>query len=305
MPRPPPCPKIERVAVLFHPHRRVVGNLRRSLLPTLEFLASRTEVSVDAGKEVSRATRSKLEALGVRFGPRAAIMAGCDLVITYGGDGSLIAAASEVQDARTCLLGINAGGLGFLTEASLEEGPQVVRDIFEGRAWLDRRMKLTASVFRGARQVFSWDAMNDVVVRQGRTNALLELDAYIDGVELITFRADGVVAATPSGSTAYALSAGGPIVHPSLECIELAPIAAFTLSARPILVPPKGVVQLDLKSRHHDATLTFDGQKVIGLETEDRVEIRQGRVPANFLRVRRDDYYRILKEKLGWHRERS
>lgn len=295
----------QRVAVLLHPYRVVEGDLERSLLPSLEFLQERAEVFLDSSLDSSPEFEEAALALGVRLGERSAILAGSDLVVTYGGDGSLIAAASEVQNSSTCLMGINAGNLGFLTEGTLEEGPALLRAIFEGQAWLDRRMKLDARVFRGGEQVHQWDAINDVVIRQGKTNSLLELDAWIDGVELITYRADGVVCATPSGSTAYALSAGGPIVHPSLHCIELAPIAPFTLSARPIVIPADGVVQLRVVSQHHDATITFDGQRIFPLWTGDRIEIRASEVPVNFVRVKRDDYYRTLREKLGWHRERT
>lgn len=297
--------EFQRVAVLLHPYRIVEGDLERSLIPSLRFLSERSEVFLDAGFVCKPAIQERILELGVKLGERSSIIAGSDLVITYGGDGSLIAAASEVQNSSTCLIGINAGHLGFLTEGTLEEGPAILRAIFQGEAWLDRRMKLTARVHRGDDLAHDWDAINDVVIRQGKTNSLLHLEAQIDDVELITFKADGVVCATPSGSTAYALSAGGPIVHPSLHCIELAPIAAFTLSARPIVIPPEGVVQFHVVSPYHDATITFDGQKVFPLWTGDRVEIRASEVPVNFLRVKRDDYYRILREKLGWHRDRT
>lgn len=308
MKRPSPTERefrFDRVAVLVHPHRKVEGDLAHSLLPSLEYLRERAEVFLDAAVSADDETREEILELGVELGPRDEILARCDLAVTYGGDGSLIAAASEIQNARTCLLGINAGRLGFLTEGTLDEGLHILREVFEGRAWLDRRLKLSAQVHRGGEVVADWDAMNDVVIRQGRTNSLLELDASIDGVEVITYRADGVVVATPSGSTAYALSAGGPIVHPSLECIELAPIAPFTLSARPILIPTGGVIEFTVRSEYQDATLTFDGQKVYELVTGDRVEVRAGRVPVSFIRVKRDDYYRTLREKLGWHRERN
>jgi NAD+ kinase len=297
--------RFQRVAVLLHPYRVVEGDLERSLLPSLAFLQERAEVFLDSSFVSSPEIQSKILALGVRLGERSAIIAGCDLIITFGGDGSLIAAASEVQNAWTCLLGINAGNLGFLTEGSLEEGPHILRAICAGRGWLDRRMKLNAVVHRAGERMIQWDAINDVVIRQGTTNSLLELEASIDGVELITYRADGVVCSTPSGSTAYALSAGGPIVHPSLHCIEVAPIAAFTLSARPIVIPADGVIQFQVISPHHDATITFDGQKVFSLWTGDRIEIRASQVPVNFIRVKHDDFYRTLREKLGWHHERS
>lgn len=307
LPLAPAAPDLtfETVAVLLHPHRAVEGALLDSLLPSLEYLCGRAEVLLDEEVAISDETRARLRELGVGEGPRSEILASCDLAVTYGGDGSLIAAASEIQNARTCLLGINAGNLGFLTEGALAEGQSILREVFEGRAWVDRRLKLTARVFRDDEVVLAWDAMNDVVIRQGRTNSLLELEARIDGVEIITYRADGVVVATPSGSTAYALSAGGPIVHPSLEVIELAPIAPFTLSARPILIPTGGVIELSLRNEHHDATLTFDGQQVHGLETDDRIEVRRSQIPVNLVRVRRDDYYRTLREKLGWHRDRA
>ncbi len=297
--------EFQRVGILLHPHRAIEGDLERSLLPTLDYLCGRTEVFLDEAIRFEGETRQHILDLGVSLCPRSELIETCPLIVTYGGDGSLIAAASDIRSPNTCLIGINAGHLGFLTEGNLEEGPHLLKEVLEGRAWLDRRMKLSAKVHRQDQTVVEWVAMNDVVIRQGRTNSLLELDAFIDGVELITFRADGVVVATPSGSTAYAMSAGGPIVHPSLKLIELAPIAPFTLAARPILIPTGGVIEITVQSQHHDATLTFDGQQVHGLHTGDRIELRASPVPVNLIRVKKDDYYRTLREKLGWHRDRS
>ncbi len=297
-------PRFRRVGVLLHPHRAVEGDLERSLLPALEFLRSRAEVALDSSFRTTQDTRDRILALGVSLASRTEVIEGADLVVTFGGDGSLIAAASEIRNHATCLVGINAGSLGFLTEGPLDEGLAILQAIFEGRGWLDRRLKLRAHVDRGGDRIIDWEATNDVVVRQGRTNSLLVLDATIDGVELITYRADGVVASTPSGSTAYALATGGPIVHPSLDCIQLTPIAPFTLSARAILIPTRGVIRLEVRSQHQDATIAFDGQRVDDLATGDRIEIRASENPVNFLRVKRDDYYRTLREKLGWHSER-
>lgn len=280
-----------------------------SLVPVIRYLGTRAEVMVEEAvllkvPRICREGRDRARISGttVRLAAREQLLAEADLVITYGGDGSLIAAAAAIQRPDTGLVGINAGHLGFLTEGNLDEALAIVREIFEGRPRLDPRLRLSARVHRGGRLVHERDAMNDLVVRQGRTNALLELDARIDGVELIRFRADGVIAATPSGSTAYALSAGGPIVHPSLECIQLTPIAAFTLSARPILLPSRAVITLELCSTRHDATISFDGQRNFDLLTGDRIEIRESQVKVRFIRTRADDYYRTLREKLGWQR---
>lgn len=293
-----------RVSVLLHPQREVRGDLEAALLPALEFLSRRAAVRIDEAAQLGPETLQQIQHLGVELGPRADLIAGADLVITFGGDGSLISAASEVRDPSTCLLGINAGRLGFLTEGALAETAEILRRVFAGEGWLDRRMKLRARVYRGDDAVVDWEAMNDVVVRQGRTNRLLELDARIDGAELITYRADGVVAATPSGSTAYALATGGPIMHPSLEAVVLAPIAPFTLSARALVMPAEGTFELVVQSTNHDATLACDGQRIHPLETGDRIEIRRAPTPATFLRLAKDDYYRILREKLGWHQDR-
>lgn len=293
-----------KVAVLLHPHRKVVGDLERSLLPALRYLVERAEVRLDKSFKTTAATRAEIRKMGVKLGPRQEIIPPADLVVTYGGDGSLIAAASEMERPDACLIGINAGNLGFLTEGGLGEGLDLLKEVLEGRGWLDRRMKLQATVRRKKRKVATWEAINDVVIRQGRINSLLALEARVDDVDVITYRADGVIAATPSGSTAYALAVGGPIVHPSLECIQLSPIAPFTLSARSILIPTAGVVSLTVLSEHHDATITFDGQKSFDLATGDRIEIRAADDPVNFVRVKRDEYYRVLREKLGWHQLR-
>jgi len=296
--------EIGRVAVLLHPFRRVEGDMARHLLPALEFRVERADVRLVDGTATTEKTRERIVAMGVALGARQAIIPDADLVVTYGGDGSMISAAGFMTRPEACLLGINAGALGFLTEGTLDEGLDILRSIFEGDGWLERRMRLSATVRRDGRVAVQGQAINEVVIRQGRINSLLVLEATVDDVELITFRSDGVIAATPSGSTAYALAVGGPIVHPALEGMVLAPIAPFTLSARPIVMPADDVIRLVVRSDHHDATITFDGQNVHDLATGDRIEIRAAEHPLCFVRVKRDDYFKTLREKLGWHRLR-
>lgn len=296
---------LQKVGLLFHPHRALDEAFERSLAPAARFLAEKAELSVEERLRDFPDPCARIEALGARIVTREEIFLDSDLVISFGGDGSLIAASSEVRDEQTFLLGINAGNLGFLTEGTLEEARAILEAVFHEETWVDSRMRLRAEVLRQGEVIVSRDALNDIVLRQGRTNSLLDIDASIDGVELIRYRADGVVAATPSGSTAYALSTGGPILHPSLRCIELSPIAAFTISARSIVIPSTGEIELSLVSPHHDATVCFDGQHVVDLKTEDHVRIRESPRDALFLRVHRNDYYRTLREKLGWHRDRA
>ncbi|MEO5365394.1 MAG: NAD(+) kinase [Magnetococcus sp. WYHC-3] len=235
-----------------------------------------------------------------RVCPQETLAQGQDLIIVLGGDGTFIAAGRALGDSSAPLLGVNMGHLGFLTEIADNTLTATLLDIFEGKYRLEQRMLLDASVFRHGQQVLQSRVINDVVAHKGKLARMMEYEVYLDEQFVFSSRADGLIVATPTGSTAYALSAGGPIIHPSLEAILLVPICPHTLNNRPILVPGEGEISFKLASRAADQQLTLDGQSGFALTPEDLVVIRRSAHRLRVIHPLDRNYYDVLRGKLRW-----
>ena len=222
-----------------------------------------------------------------------------DLIVVLGGDGTLLSIARRTG-ARVPILGVNLGELGFLTEVVEREALPMLARVVAGRYELDRRMTLTAVLERGGKVARRLHALNDVVVTNGARARIVEFAVSVDGLPLTTYRADGMIVATPTGSTAYSLSAGGPIVDPTLEVLLLSPISPHTLSNRPVVLRPEARVRITIARREQDALLTIDGQERMALSGGDVVDIRRGRSPVSLVRSPDRTYYDVLRSKLGW-----
>ena len=222
-----------------------------------------------------------------------------DVLVVLGGDGTLLSLARRTQ-RRVPILGINMGELGFLTEVTEREAMPMLERILGGRYELDRRMTLTAAVTRKGQVARRSRALNDVVITNGALARIIEFTVLVDGHLLATYRADGVIVATPTGSTAYSLSAGGPIVEPTVEVLLVCPICPHTLSNRPVVLPPDAVVRIAVAEREQDALLTIDGQEGMPLAGGDVVEVRRDRAPVALVRSPDRTYYDVLRSKLGW-----
>jgi NAD+ kinase len=195
---------------------------------------------------------------------------------------------------------VNLGGLGFLTQISPEELYRVLERVIQGEYETETREVLSAAVLRGERTLVRYNILNDAVINKGALARIIDLEVTIDGEEISTFKSDGLILSTPTGSTAYNLSAGGPIVYPSLHCIIITPICSHTLTNRPIVIPDDVAVRAVLKSRQQEVYLTLDGQQGLPLEYEDMVEVKK--VPAQIMFVRSPyrHYFGVLREKLKW-----
>jgi NAD+ kinase len=225
-------------------------------------------------------------------------MTGTDLMITVGGDGTILRAAQVVIPAKTPILSINMGKLGFMTELSSHEALAKLPDILDGKGWIDERAMLRAEVVTQANQAQVFHALNDIVVARGEIARLIRVVAGIDGQPLTTYRADGVIVATATGSTGYALAACGPVLAPQSQDLLLMPVAPHLSLAYPLVLPPASAVTLKLDT-YITATLSVDGH--INLPLEDGVTITVGRSPhvVRFLRLRpREYFYSSLEEKL-------
>ena len=225
-----------------------------------------------------------------------------EMIIVLGGDGTLLSAARLIANAQTDvpIFGVNLGGLGFLSELSLDELYGNLEKALAGRLKIEERMMLTASVLRRGKPIAKYRVLNDAVINKGALARMVELRVSVNGGHLTTLRADGLIVSTPTGSTAYSLSAGGPIIHPMIRCFVLTPICPHTLSNRPIALPDTVVVTACLSSPSEDVTLTLDGQIGFPLVPNDEVEIEKSRYTLKLIKHPTKSYYEILRTKLKW-----
>jgi NAD+ kinase len=225
-----------------------------------------------------------------------------DLILVLGGDGTMISTARTIGDHDVPVLGINYGGLGYLAEFRIEELYTALESILSGNFRLDRRVMLRVDLQRGDEAVTSHRVLNDVVINKSALARIIEIEAYLNQQFVNSFRADGLIVSTPTGSTAYNLSAGGPVVFPSMNAIVITPICPFTLSNRPIVVPDDAAIELRLKTEQEDVSLTLDGQVGFPLKVDDRVMIRKSLTTFNLVQPSNRNYFDVLRDKLRWGR---
>jgi len=225
-----------------------------------------------------------------------------DLLLVLGGDGTMIATARLIGDQEVPVLGINYGGLGYLAEFRIEELFSSLESILSGNYRLDRRVMLAVELRRGNDPPKTSRVLNDVVINKSALARIIEIETYFDRYFVNAFRADGLIVSTPTGSTAYNLSAGGPVIFPSMNAVVITPICPFTLSNRPIVVPDNAEIELLLKTDNEEVALTLDGQVGFPMEVEDRVVIRKSRTTFNIIQPSNRNYFDVLRDKLRWGR---
>ncbi|HEY8607487.1 MAG TPA: NAD kinase [Noviherbaspirillum sp.] len=230
----------------------------------------------------------------------AEIGAHADVAIVVGGDGTMLGIARQLAPYRIPLIGINQGRLGFMTDISQEGMIPVLADMLAGKRESEQRSLLEGTVMREGQQIFHALAFNDVVVSRGPTTGMAELKVEVDGHFMYNQRSDGLIVSTPTGSTAYALSAGGPLLHPSLSGIVLVPIAPHALSNRPIVVPDASTIVIEIMGGR-DISVNFDMQSLASLRHHDRIFVRRSAHAITFLHPQGWSYYDTLREKLHWH----
>lgn len=234
--------------------------------------------------------------------PSEDLAANVDLILVLGGDGTMIAVARMLGDREVPVLGVNYGGLGYLTEFRIEELYQALESILSGNFRLDRRVMLDMELRRGGELITRNRVLNDVVINKSALARIIEIETYLNQHFVNSFRADGLIISTPTGSTAYNLSAGGPVIFPSMNAVVITPICPFTLSNRPIVVPDEATIELLLKTDQEEVTLTLDGQVGFSLNVEDRVVIRKSSVTFNLVQPSNRNYFDVLRDKLRWGR---
>ena len=248
---------------------------------------------------VEKETAAINGATGFLVADYAEIGARADLVVVQGGDGSMLSAARSLAGQNVPLVGVNQGRLGFMTDIASTKMIEAIGEILAGKHSIEERTMLAAEVRRDGAITFATLALNDAVVNKGSVGRLIEFVVNIDGEFVYDLRADGLIVTTPTGSTAYALSANGPIVQPDVPGFALVPISPHTLSNRPIMISDRSTIEISLK-RAGDARLHFDGQLQCDLQEGDRVVIRRAEHSIKFVHPPGYSYFAMLREKLHW-----
>jgi NAD+ kinase len=281
-------------------HVVIVGKYQaRGIRPVLEEIA---HFLVSCGLEVSF-DRDTAEATGVIDFDALShdeMATRCDLAVVVGGDGTMLGIARDLARRGVPLVGINQGRLGFITDVAIGQYREALAPIVEGHYEQESRSMLEGDVWRDGLKIFEGLSLNDVVVSRGATASMVELRVDIDDDFVANLRADGLIVATPTGSTAYALSAGGPILHPSIGGWVVVPIASHTLSNRPIVLPDAGEVRIGIVAGR-DLSANFDMHNIASLIPGDQVRVRRSAHQVRFLHPRGWSYYATLRKKLRWY----
>lgn len=223
-----------------------------------------------------------------------------DLCVVVGGDGTLLSAARLMGEHQVPILAINYGGMGFLTEVTREEMYDALEEVLSGKIVTETRMMMDVTVHRNGVLDESYQALNDMVIHKGTLARIIELEARVDGQYVSKYRSDGLLLSTPTGSTAYNVSAGGPIVYPTMEAIIMTPIASHTLTNRPLVLPPGSQIDITLKSIPDDVYVTVDGQVGAKLEPGDHVKVQRSRRYVQLITPAGKDFFDVLRGKLKW-----
>lgn len=225
-----------------------------------------------------------------------------DLIVVLGGDGTMISTSRLIGDGDILVLGVNYGSLGYLTDFRIEEMFPAIDSIIAGNYEIDRRVMLDAELWRNDKMIERGRVLNDVVVNKAALARIIEIEVTLNGLFVNTFRSDGLIIATPTGSTAYNLSAGGPIIYPSMNAVVLTPICPFTLTNRPIVIPDGAEIEVKLLNEHEGVVLSLDGQTGYPMTPGDRVRIRKSTTTFNLVQPMNRNYFDVLRDKLKWGR---
>ena len=241
----------------------------------------------------------ELSGNGIEFCDRAHIATQVDILVSMGGDGTLLSSARAVRDSGTPLLGINLGSLGFLTQLTPQQLRPALDAICKGDYQVERRMVLRADT-EGIESLESPFALNDVVVNNGPVTRLIDINLCVNGENIVTYRADGLIISTPTGSTGYSLAVGGPIMHPRMEAMIAAPISSFALTTRPMILSPDDVLEVKIVTPDHRGGLALDGQVMLSLEGDSKVTITRADYHLKFIVFPENTFYKVLRNKLHW-----
>ncbi|MBZ4644466.1 MAG: inorganic polyphosphate/ATP-NAD kinase [Deferribacteraceae bacterium] len=281
---------MKNIAIIVKPH---TNNIREITLDIINYLKSNNK-NIILEKRAAEALDSK------EFSDDSEIREEADLLVVLGGDGTLISAIRLLQDKDTPVMGINLGRLGFLTDTKLENAKATLDEVFSGNFSIEKRMKFDITVKKGDNTTFKTKVINDLVINKGALARIIDIDVSVDNLFMNTYRADGIIVSTPTGSTAYTLAAGGPIVYPTLNSIIVTPICPHALSHRPIVLHETSKLQIKVRNLDDKVFITCDGQEGKKMEANETVYVEKSNSSANLIVTKHHNYFTLLKEKLGW-----
>ncbi|HMK60669.1 MAG TPA: NAD(+)/NADH kinase [Dissulfurispiraceae bacterium] len=238
--------------------------------------------------------------LGQKGFERENIPDAVEIVVVLGGDGTMLSAARLIAGREVPILGVNLGGLGFITEINKDEVFSALEQVLDGRSPIEERMMLDVHVFRESAEAGCFLALNDAVINKGAMARIIEMETFVEASYVTTYRADGLIISTPTGSTAYNLAAGGPILYPTLSSIVIAPICPHMLTNRPIVLPDESDIRIALKSETESVYLTIDGQVGLPLKQGDVIEVKKSNNTTKIFTPCGHDYFNLLRTKLKW-----
>jgi NAD+ kinase len=282
---------IRSAGIICKPNRELVSSVAPSLLRWLR--ERNIETFVD---EETRACVN----LAAPVLPRIEFSEKIELLIVLGGDGTLLSAARALGSHRVPILAVNLGGLGFLTSVTLDELYPVLEQLMAGQHATSERMMLDAEIVRKGQVSEHERALNDAVATKAALARMLEFDVYVDRDHVGRYRADGIIVSTPTGSTAYSLAAGGPIIDPQLDAFVITPICPHMLTNRPLVIPHTATIELDFGPANEPVYITLDGQVGFQLEPKDRVIVTQSTSRVSLVKPPRKTYFEVLRSKLRW-----
>ena len=283
---------MRRIGIVARRDRAEAREVTRGLVQWL--VAQGREVVVDTD------TAAALALPGVTVAEPQALPGKVDLIVVLGGDGTLLSVARLVNGLDVPILGVNLGGLGFLTATTLEALFPTLEAVLRGEYAAEERLVLTVTLTRAGASLAELLALNDVVVAKGALGRLIDLDVRADGQPMTAYRADGLIIATPTGSTAYNLSAAGPILFPTMDAVVLTPICSHTLTNRPIVLPASARLEVTLLTEAPDVVLAVDGQPGPPIAAGDVVHVRRAGARIRLIRDPRKSYFEVLRAKLKW-----
>jgi NAD+ kinase len=282
---------IRAVGIVCKPIRDVVS----SVVPPLVAWLRERKIDVFVDNETQACIDPDVPALA-----REALAERIELLIVLGGDGTLLSATRALAGHKVPILAVNLGGLGFLTSVTREELYPVLEQVLTERHSTSERMMLNAETLRNGKAIERQTALNDAVINKAALARMLDFDLYVDSDHVGRYRADGLIVATPTGSTAYSLAAGGPIVHPQLDAFVITPICPHMLTNRPLVIPDTARVEIDIAAAEKTVYLTLDGQTGFQLQPKDRVAVTKSKNRVVFVRSPRKTYFEVLRNKLRW-----
>ncbi|MEC9493273.1 NAD(+)/NADH kinase [Flexistipes sp.] len=281
---------MKNIAIVVKPHAEEVADIT---IQICDYLKSE-------GKNVLLEERTA-SVLGYSdFTTHNEIKNNADLLIVLGGDGTLISSNRIISGANIPILGVNLGRLGFLTETKVEEALDTVKKVLSGNYKFDNRMKLISDIFYDEEKVFTTEVLNDIVINKGALARIIDIEVHIDNQYVNTYRADGLIISTPTGSTAYTLAAGGPIVYPTLNSIILTPICPHSLTHRPIVIHDDSEIKIRILNDDEKVFITYDGQIGRKMSLKEEIFIYKSPQPVKLIVSQKRNYFALLKEKLGW-----